>query len=52
MKGVRAMIGAQFRPPYDNGRRHLREGVWATIGAQVQNNPRANVMARYEWTNG
>ena len=28
------------------------EGVRAMIGAQVQNNPRANVMAGYEWTEG
>jgi len=26
----------RIRPPHDNGRRHLREGVWAVIGAQVQ----------------
>ncbi|KAJ6732018.1 hypothetical protein OIU79_003196, partial [Salix purpurea] len=33
---VRAMIGAWIRPPHDNGRRHLREGVRAVIEAPVQ----------------
>jgi hypothetical protein len=33
---VRAMIGAQIRPPHDNRRRHLREGVRAVIEAPVQ----------------
>jgi hypothetical protein len=33
---VRAMIGARIRPPHDNGRRHLREGVRAVIEAPVQ----------------
>ena len=33
---VRAMIGARIRPPHDNGRRHLREGVSAVIEAPVQ----------------
>jgi len=33
---VRAMIGARIRPPHDNGRRHLREGVRAAIGAPFQ----------------
>jgi len=51
-EGVRAMIGAPVQTAHDNGRRHLREGVWATIGAPVQNNPRANVMAGYGWTDG
>jgi hypothetical protein len=30
-EGVRAMIGAPVQTAHDNGRRHLREGVWATI---------------------
>jgi len=33
---VRAMIGARIRPPHDNGRRHLREGVRAVIEAPFQ----------------
>jgi hypothetical protein len=33
---VRAMIEVRIRPPHDNGRRHLREGVRAMIEAPVQ----------------
>jgi len=33
---VRAMIGARIRPPHDNGRRHLGEGVRAVKGASFQ----------------
>ena len=45
---VRAMIGARIRPPHDNGRRHLREGVRAVIEALVQT-PKEKVCGpRYE----
>ena len=33
---VRAMIGARIRPPHDNWRRHLREGVRVMIGTLFQ----------------
>jgi len=36
---MRAIIGAPIQTAHDNGRRHLGEGVWAMIGAQVQNTP-------------
>ena len=47
---VRAMIGARIRLLHGDERRHLKRRCVGHNMSPVHNNPKADVMARYEWT--